>query len=244
MRFSFLASRNRKEIMRDPLTILLGIVLPLFLLILFALIERSAPMEIFKAENLAPGMIVFGFSFLTMFSAILIARDKKSSFLVRLFASPMTATDYILAYSLPLLPIALLQCICCLIVAVILGVHITVNLLIVIIVLIPMAVIAISIGLLFGTLFSETQVQGIGTLYVTLAALLGGSWMDLNMIGGVIKTIGYCLPFAHAIDAAREVLSGNISDLPIHLIWVCVYAVITFLIAVASFKKRMHTEHM
>ncbi|WP_199794822.1 NUDIX hydrolase [Paenibacillus faecalis] len=83
------AGRNRKEIFRDPLSIILGIALPLLLLVVFTTIEKNAPLDTFKVENLTPGLIVFSFAFLMMFSALLIAKDKQSAFLTRLFASPL-----------------------------------------------------------------------------------------------------------------------------------------------------------
>jgi ABC-2 type transport system permease protein len=243
MRFSFLASCNRKEIMRDPLTEVLGIALPLVMIIFFTILQKNAPLEIFKIKNLTPGIIVFGFSFLTMFSGGLLIHDKGSSFLVRLFASPMTATDYIVAYSLPMLPIALLQCICCLVTAAILGIPISIKLIILILLLIPQAVLAIFMGLLFGTILSETQLQGIGTMYITIGAILSGAWMDLNKIGGPIKEAAYLLPFAHSTDLGRAVLSGNTDNILYHLVWVCAYAVLAFIIAVVLFKKRMNADH-
>ena len=110
MRFAAFASRNSKELLRDPLSLIFCIGLPLFLLVLVVVVNRNLPpVEIFKIENFAPGTAVFGFSFLTLFSGMLIGQDRSTSFLTRLFASPLTGSDYILGYSLPLLPIALLQ---------------------------------------------------------------------------------------------------------------------------------------
>ena len=150
MRFLAFTSRNHKEIVRDPISTLLGIALPILLLVLFAILGRSAPLDVFKIENITPGLIVFGFSFLTMFSAMLIARDKKSAFLMRLFASPLSAKDYIIGYTLPLIPLALLQSAACFITAFILGLPITANVILTIVVLIPQAILSIFAGLLFG----------------------------------------------------------------------------------------------
>jgi ABC-2 type transport system permease protein len=144
MRFSAFASRNSKELLRDLLSLIFCIGLPLLLLVLVAVINRSLPpVEIFKIENFAPGTAVFGFSFLTLFSGMLIGRDRSTSFLTRLFASPLTSSDYIFGYSLPLLPIALLQGAIFFITAFFFGLPVTVNVLITLLVLIPAAVLFI-----------------------------------------------------------------------------------------------------
>lgn len=139
-------------------------------------------------------------------------------------------------------PIALLQCVLCLIVAAFLGAPVSVNMLMAILVLIPQAIFSIFVGLLLGTLLTETQMQGVGTLYISLGALIGGAWMDLDMIGGIVKTIGYLLPFAHSIDAARAAMAGNYADIPAHMLWSAGYAVVIFIVAILAFRKRMKSE--
>ena len=239
MRFLAFTSRNQKEIVRDPISSLLGIALPLMLLVLFTILGRSAPVDVFKVENITPGMIVFGFSFLTMFSAGLIAQDKKSAFLLRLFASPLSAKDYIIGYTLPLVPLALLQSIACITTAFVLGMPISATVILAIVVLIPQAILSIFVGLLFGSVLSGNQVSGVGSMYVTFSSLFGGAWMDLNMVGGVFKSISYALPFAHSIDAARAALAGDYAAILPHLWWSIGYAVVIFVLAVLAFRKKM-----
>ncbi|MCX7026897.1 MAG: ABC transporter permease [Spirochaetes bacterium] len=241
MRASFLASRDAKEILRDPLSVLLGISFPLILMVLFSILAKSAPLEVFRIQNIAPGMLVFGFSFLTLFSALLIAKDKSSSFLLRLFASPLKASDYILSYAFAAVPFALIQCVACFLLAFVLGLSISRNALLAALVLLPQAAMSIFAGILFGTLLNEGQVTGVGTLYINLGAWFSGAWMDLNMIGGIFKRVGYALPFAHSIDAARAVLSGQLESIPRHLAWGCGYALLTFILAIFAFRKKMRS---
>ncbi|WP_231503912.1 MULTISPECIES: hypothetical protein [Bacillus] len=59
------------------------------------------------------------------------------------------------------------------------------------------------------------------------------------MMGGTIKTIGYALPFAHAVDATRFALSGEYRDLVVPLLWVVGNTIIIFVIAVLGFKRKM-----
>jgi ABC-2 type transport system permease protein len=239
MRFTAFASRNRKELLRDPFSFIFGIGLPLFLLLIISTLQKSIPVDIFKIENFTPGIAIFSFSFISLFSGMLIAKDRSSSFLTRLFASPLSASDYIVGYSLPLLPIALLQTFICFITAFFLGLPVNVNVLFSILVLIPVAVLFIGSGLLLGSLFTDKQVGGITSILIQVVAFSSGMWFDLNMIGGILKTLGYALPFAHAVDATRAALAGELSLILPHLAWVIGYTVLIFVLAVWAFKKNM-----
>ncbi|KEK24082.1 ABC transporter permease [Bacillus gaemokensis] len=239
MRYLAFASRNRKEILRDPLTLLFGIVLPIIIMYLFSIMQKNMPFDLYSIENLTPGVIVFSFSFITLFSGMLIGKDKSSSFLMRIFASPMSAFDYIIGYALPLLPVAILQIVICCISALCLGLSFNVNVLGAAILLIIIAMLYIGFGLLLGTYFTDKQVGGIFAIFVNLTTWLSGTWFKLDMIGGAFKTIGYVLPFAHAVDATRFALSGEYGDLVVPLSWVVGYTILIFVIAVLGFKRKM-----
>ena len=239
MRYLTFASRNRKEILRDPLTLLFGIVLPVIVIYLFSIMQKNMPLNLYNIENLAPGVIVFSFSFITLFSGMLIGKDKSSSFLMRIFASPMSASDYITGYALPLLPVAILQIVICFISAFFLGLSFNANVLVATIILIIIAMLYIGFGLLLGTYFTDKQVGGIFAIFVNLSTWLSGTWFKLDMIGGTFKTIGYALPFAHAVDATRFALYGEYRDVVVPLLWVVGYTMIIFIIAVLGFKRKM-----
>ncbi|EEL50425.1 MULTISPECIES: ABC transporter permease [Bacillus cereus group] len=233
------ASRNRKEILRDPLTLLFGIVLPVIVIYLFSIMQKNMPFDLYNIENLTPGVIVFSFSFITLFSGMLIGKDKSSSFLMRIFASPMSASDYITGYALPLLPVAILQIVICFISAFFLGLSFNANVLVATIILIIISILYIGFGLLLGTYFTDKQVGGIFAIFVNLSTWLSGTWFKLDMIGGTFKTIGYALPFAHAVDATRFALSGEYGNLVVPLLWVVGYIIIIFVIAILGFKRKM-----
>lgn len=158
---------------------------------------------------------------------------------MRIFASPMSASDYIIGYTLPLLPVAILQIVICFISAFFLDLSFNMNVLGAMILLIIIAMLYIGFGLLLGTYFTDKQVGGIFAIFVNLTTWLSGTWFELDMVGGAFKTIGYVLPFAHAVDAARFALSGEYADLVVPLLWVVGYTVIIFVIAVLGFKKKM-----
>jgi len=240
VRFLSLANRNIKEIYRDPISIVLGVAMPATLLVLFVSISQNAPIEIFTVSALTPGIIVFSFSFLTMFSAILLSKDRQSAFLTRLLVSPLRPVDFILAYSLPFIPIALMQIIICYTVAVFLGITLDLGILLLsLIVLIPIALACIGIGMILGSLLTENQVAGAGSLVIIASSLFGGAWMDLNMIGGVFKNIGYALPFAHAIDATRAIYKGaRLSGIVDNMYWIIGYTILFLILGIASFKWK------
>ena len=238
MRWLAFATRNRKELLRDPLTLAFGVGLPLAILWLLSVLQRNLPEGPYPIAALAPGVAVFSFSFISLFSAMLISKDRESSYLMRLFASPLSASDYILGYTLPLLPLAILQGMASFAAAMLLGLPFSERLLAEIALLVPVSLLYMAIGLLFGTLLNDKQVGGVFALFVNLAAWLSGTWFDLALVGGTFEAISYALPFAHAVDAARAVLAGDAAVLP-HLLWVIGYTVVLFAAAVYLFRKKM-----
>ena len=237
------SGRNTKEILRDPLNLAFGLGFPVVLLLLLTAIQSNIPIDLFQLEQLTPGIAVFGFSFLSLFSATLISKDRTTSFLMRLFASPMRARDFILGYTLPLLPMALLQAALCFVVAGILGMRLTANALLAIVVTLPAAALFIGIGLLCGSALNDKQVGGIcGALLTNLSAGLSGTWFDLDLVGGVFQKIAYALPFAHAVDAGRAAMAGEYSAIMPHLWWVIGYALAALVAAVLVFRKKMLSD--
>ena len=208
MKIFSLAGRNIKEVYRDPVSMLLGLAMPVAFLILFSSIYKKAQLEMFSPQMLTPGIVVFCFAFLIMFAAILMAKDKESALLTRLFTTPLKPSDFILAYILPFLPIAFFQTVICLIVGAILGATFQ-NLVLTCVIFFFTAMICISFGMILGTLFTVNQVPGAGSLLITAIGLFCGAWAPLKMMGGVFETIGYALPFAHAVDAAKALLAGS-----------------------------------
>ncbi|MBD5119285.1 MAG: ABC transporter permease [Clostridiales bacterium] len=240
MRVKAFAKRNMKELLRDPLTLFFGLGFPLALLLLMTVIQRNVPVSIFELDTLAPGIALFGLTFMALFSGMLLAKDRSSAFLARLAASPMTAADFLLGYLLPLLPMAVGQSVICMAAAVALGLPLSWNLLAVVAALIPSALLFIALGLLCGTLFNDKQVGGMcGALLTNVTAFLAGIWFDLSLIGGGFKTFAYLLPFAHGADGARAALAGNWAVLPGHLLWVSVWAAAVLALAVVLFRGRL-----
>lgn len=243
MKLMTFSSRTLKEILRDPLNLIFGLGFPIILILLLSAIQANVPVSLFEIETLTPGITVFGLSFMTLFSATLIAKDRESALLQRLYTTPLTAVDFIFGYALPVLPIAVAQCIICYIVAVILGLSVTVTILYALLFIIPVSVFFIGLGLLCGSVFNAKQVGGIcGALLTNFTAWLSGTWFDLDLVGGVFKTIANVLPFVHAVELERAVLDGSYGDIPVHLLWVLGYMAVTVAAAVALFLRQMKRQ--
>ena len=243
MRMLTFAKRNFKEIMRDPLNLCFLFGFPVVLLLLLSAIQANIPVSLFEIQHLAPGVAVFGLAFMTLFSATVIAKDRQSSFMSRLYTTPMTPVDFILGYTLPLIPIAMAEGVACYIFAVVLKLEISVNILLAIVFIIPIALLYIGLGLLCGSIFNDKQVGGIcGALLTNLSAWLSGIWFDLELVGGVFKKIAYALPFVHAVEMERAVISGDLSVAVSHLWWVLGYAVVILTAAVLLFLRQMKRQ--
>lgn len=240
MRMLVFARRNAKEILRDPVNLGFGLGFPLALLLLLWAIDRNVPVSIMPIQRLAPGISMFGLSFISLFSATLISRDRGSSFLARLFSSLLTAGDFILGYALPLLPMCVVQSLLCYLLALVLGLEAGWELLPAMAVLLPADIFFIGVGLLCGSVFSDKQVGGVcGALLTNLAALLSGTWFDVEMVGGWYASLARALPFVHAVDAGRAALAGDWAVLWPNLLWVAGYAVVFLTAAVIVFRKKM-----
>ncbi len=243
MRMLTFANRNTKEILRDPINLFFGLGFPLVLILLLSAIQANIPVPLFEIQHLTPGITVFGLSFMTLFSATIIAKDRKTSLLQRLYTTPMTPVDFILGYTLPIVPISVAQCMICYIAAIALGLEITINIVYSLVFTIPVSLLYIGLGLLCGSLFTDKQVGGIcGALLTNLSAWLSGIWFDLDLVGGAFKKVAYCLPFVHAVDMQRSVLSGRFADMLPHLWWVLGYSAAILVLAILCFLRQMKNQ--
>lgn len=243
MRMLSFASRNTKEILRDPINLAFGLGFPLILILLLSAIQANIPVKLFEIGHLTPGITVFGLSFMSLFSATIIAKDRSSSLLQRLYTTPLTAADFILGYTLPIIPLAIAQSIVCYIAAIILGLEITVNILYAILLIIPVSILYIALGLLCGSLLNDKQAGGIcGALLTNVSAWLSGIWFDIELMGGTFKKIAYLLPFVHAVDMKRAILSSDFAGIFPHIWWVLGYSIVLLVMAITVFLRQMKKQ--
>jgi len=243
MRMLTFAGRNANEILRDPLNFAFGLGFPVVLLLLLSAIQANIPVPLFEIGHLTPGIGVFGLAFLTLFSATLIAKDRSSAFLQRLYTAPLAPVDFILGYALPILPMALAQNVVCYLTALFLGLDFSVNILFAVIFSMPIALLYIALGLLCGSILNDKQVGGIcGALLTNLSAWLSGIWFDLDLVGGAFQKIAYALPFVHAVELERAFIAGDFAGLFPHLLWVLGYALGLLFLAVLLFLRQMKNQ--
>ena len=243
MRMMTFAKRCAKELLRDPINLGFGLGFPLVLLVLLSALQANIPVSLFEIDTLTPGITVFGLSFMTLFSATLIAKDRESALLQRLYTTPLTGVDFILGYMLPLLPIALGQSVICYLFAIPLGLTVSVNILYAVLGIIPMAIFNIALGLLCGSVLGVKQVGGIcGALLTNLSAWLSGVWFDLNLVGGVFEKVAYALPFVHAAELEKALFHGDFQLAASHILPILLYSVGVTVAAVLCFLGQLKRQ--
>ena len=243
MRMLTFAKRCAKEILRDPINLGFGLGFPLILLVLLSTMQKNIPVHLFEINTLTPGITVFGLSFMTLFSATLIAKDRESALLQRLYTTPLTGLDFIIGYMLPILPIALGQTIICYLFAVPLGLNFSINIVYAVIGIIPMAIFNIALGLLCGSILGVKQVGGIcGALLTNLSAWLSGVWFDLELVGGFFEKLANVLPFAHAAELEKVLFNGNFETASRHIVPILIYSIFITIVAVFSFLSQMKKQ--
>lgn len=251
MRMLLFAGRNKKELLRDPLSYIFCLGFPLLMLAVMTVVNESIPKEagmvIFRIEYLSGGIAVFGLAFVMLFTCLQISKDRSSAFLMRLYASPMRAADFIIGYLCPMAVIALAQSAVTYLASYLTGLFTGVSmrperLILAMLVLLPAAFMFIAVGLLFGTLCSDKAAPGLCSIIITVSALLGGIWMDVDSLGGGLKTLCRALPFYHAVQSARCAVLGEFSQIFPHLLIVCVYTAALLVLAILAFYQKRRAD--
>ncbi len=265
MRSLAFASRNFKELMRDPLSYVFNLGFPLLMLIVMSVVNSSIPETtfpegvpipegtsmaptVFQIVKLTPAIAVFGLTFVMLFACMRVSSDRSGAFLTRLYASPMKGVDYILGYIYPFGAVAVVQIILCFIGGDIIalatgkdafGIG---NMLLSFLTLLPSAVLFIGFGILFGSLFNDKAAPGVCSAVITAASLLGGIWMDLDQTGGIMLDICNKLPFYYCVQAPRYAMTGELDRIAIPLIISAASAAAVFALAVFVFTKKMKSD--
>ncbi len=252
MKMTAFASRNIKELVRDPISYIFCLGLPIAMLIIMTLVDKSIPKvpgtpQIFGIKMLTPAIAVFGMTFIMLFACIRVSMDRSEAFLTRLYASPMKGSDFILGYTLPFGLVAFAQSVITLIagevIALINGESFNIaNMFLSVLLYIPSFVLFIGIGLIFGTLFNAKAAPGICSAVITAAAILGGIWMDIDGMGGGWKDVCNCMPFYHSVKYARYALSGDFSEMLMPFLITSGFAAVIFVAAVLVFTGKMKSD--
>lgn len=241
MRTIIFAKRNFKEIVRDPVSIIFAVILPLFLLYIFQ--QFKIPNEIYNIENFTPGIIIFSLAFITMFTASLVAKDRCSSLTARLGVSPMKSINYILGYILLVIPLILIQNILFFITAIILGLKFSSNAIYTTLAVIPISILFISLGILIGTITTEKSSSGISSIIVQLVAFTSGMYFTTDMVGSTFSTICHILPFESTLNITKDILNSNYNNILPSILIVGIYIVIVIILTIILFKRKMISDN-
>ena len=251
MRSIVFCKRTIKELLRDPLSYIFCLGFPIVMLLIMTIVDRSIPKEarltIFHLPSLAPGIAMFGLTFVMLYTCIQVSKDRSGAFLTRLYASPMKATDFIGGYTMPTLLIALLQMVITFAVSLLISLMTKealplLNILLCILVLLPSALLFISFGLFFGTLLNDKAAPPICSIIITVACILGGIWMDVDSIGGVFRTVCHILPFYQGVNAARMAMLGRYSEIGVPLMILFLYALVIYILSAFLFHRKMQSD--
>ena len=242
MRTLNFAKRNFKEIIRDPLSIIFSVLLPLFLLFIFK--QINIPNESYELHNFTQGIVVFGFSFITLFTAMLVSKDRTSSLLIRLGISPMKPIGYILGYMLSIIPLILIQNVLFFILAIALGLSFSINIIWAILISIVVAILFIAIGIILGSLFSEKASSGISSIVVQLVCFTSGMYFPRELLGDVFSRICEYLPFESCVTIIKGVMNANLESITIrNIIFFSIYTILALIISILIFKEKMISDN-
>ena len=240
MRIITFAKRNFKEIIRDPLSLIFSLLLPLFLLFIFQ--QFKIPSEVYKLNNFTPGIILFSFSFVTLFTATLVAKDRETSLLIRLGVSPMKPFEYIIGYMLSIIPIVIIQNILFFTLAIILGLKFSLSIILTIFVSLLISLLFIFLGILIGSITKVKSASGVSSVVVQVVCFTSGMYFSNDLVGSFFAKICDILPFSHALNIIRNVL--NVTNLSILDIMVVLgYIILVLIITIYTFNKKMISDN-
>ena len=241
-RIKTLTGRNIKEILRDPLSLILMILLPLFMEILFYFIFHNLTSQ-FEMKYLAPGIVVFSQAFLALFTGQLISLDRASAFLTRLFVSKARPHEFILGYAAALVPVALVQSVLFFLVGGIIDPSIFgAGMIRGVLLSIVTSLFFIAVGILLGSVCGEKAIGGAASIIVIGQSILSGMWFPIDKLSEGFIFAMRCFPFKNATDLIQNVLNG-VSD-PADQFWtplliVLAYTAAVFIAAILCFKAKM-----
>jgi len=243
-RIYILAKRNIKEILRDPLSLVFTIAMPLGMEILFYFLFHNATAQ-FDMKYLAPGIVVFSQAFLALFSGLLIAQDRASAFLTRLYVSRARSHEFIFGYAFSLLPLVLIQSVLFFLVggAIDPGIF-SIGMIRSIAVSLITSLFYVGMGILLGSLCGEKSIGGIASVVIAGQSLLSGMWFPPEEVNGVVLIIMRCLPFKNATDLMQRALVGygGAADFLIPFSVVVGYSFLVIGGAIYAFAKKMREK--
>lgn len=250
-RISAFAGRVFLEIVRDPLSYIFALGFPLIMLFVMTGVNSSIPpeagMTLFQTASLVPGIAVFGLTFMSLFTAILVSADRNEGFTVRISVSPLRSGELFAGYVLPIILLSIVQSVIAFTAGLITGAFqgetvSIMNALFSITVLIPADSLFAGLGYIMGSVFSQKSAPAAASIVITASSLLGGIWMDADSLGGVWLDFCRALPFYHAVKSARLAFAGTADGLFLSFSVTVLYALLISVIAAALSAANSRTH--
>ena len=246
------AGRTAREILRDPLSFVFCLALPVVMLVGMHLLFADGAPVVFSLEVLTPGIAVFSNAFIMLFMTMLASRDRSTAFLCRLYTSPMRTVDFVGGYALPGLVIGVAQLVACYLAAILLGL-ITgattwINLSGILLAMasaLPMLVAYVAVGILFGCLFSDKAAPGLSSVIISGGGFVSGAWMPLETLAPGFRAFCRALPFYPSVRAGRALLNHAVTDsadLALSIAVPTAYAVLLSVAVLLVFRFKTRRE--
>jgi ABC-2 type transport system permease protein len=193
---------------------------------------------------LFPGILGMNMMFSCLFGVgYVVLRYRKSGFLKRLHATPLTAFEFLSAQVLSrLFLILFVTSVLYLGVGAIIGFHSSGNPLLVILLAILGALSMIALGLTIAARFSsEELVGGLLNLLTWPMMLLSGVWFSLEGSPKWVQWVAHLFPLTHLLDAARAVMldGAGLAQIAPHLLFLAATAIAFLAFGAWSFRWRI-----
>jgi ABC-2 type transport system permease protein len=193
---------------------------------------------------LFPGILGMNMMFSCLFGVgYVVLRYRKSGFLKRLHATPLTAFEFLSAQVLSRLALILfVTAILYFGIGAIIGFHSAGSGLLLALVTLLSALSMIALGLTIAARFSsEELVGGLLNMLTWPMMLLSGIWFSLEGSPRWVQWLAHVFPLTHAIDAARAVMidGAGAAQIAPHLLYLAVTALVFLGFGAWSFRWRI-----
>jgi len=194
-------------------------------------------------DSFAPGVIALAVLMVsTIFSVILIVREKTGGMLERLFATPLAPLELVLGTAAALSVVAVAQSAVILLAALALfQIQIVGNVGLVFAVILLFAVGNQGLGML-ASAAARNELQAIQFIPLILfpSILLGGVFYPIEAIPGGLRPLAFAVPTTYAADAMRSVMQRGwgAGDIALDLVALGVYALVALLAATVLIRRQ------
>jgi ABC-2 type transport system permease protein len=193
---------------------------------------------------LFPGILGMNMMFSCLFGVgYVVLRYRKSGFLKRLYATPLTAFEFLSAQVLSRLALILFVTVVLYLgIGAIIGFHTAGSTLLLLLLAIIGALSMIALGLTITARFSsEELVGGLLNLLTWPMMLLSGIWFSLEGSPRWVQWVAHIFPLTHVLDAARAVMldGAGLTQIAPHLLFLGATALAFLAFGAWSFRWRI-----